>query len=58
MNGRMAKKLRKEANRQYRDSLRAKTVEQIDVMAGLIKPRPSWCPAFVWGWLRRLLLNV
>lgn len=54
MSGRADKKLRQLFRKEQR-----KTAREIAAMySQLIKPKPKWCPSFVYLWVLRLVLKV
>jgi len=57
MNQRQAKKIRQLFNRRYNQEF-FKQIVQGQFFKQFIKPKPKWCPEFLWIFLLKLVINI
>lgn len=57
MSGRQEKKIRQLFRKRYNDQF-FKQIVQGQFFRQFIKPRPKWCPEFLWMFLLKIVINV
>lgn len=55
MNGKLLKKLRKEGRREVRKHF--DTLDAVYFIKNYLKPKPRYCPKFIWNFFTSLLLQ-
>lgn len=56
MNQKQVKKIRQMFNRRYNQEF-FKTIIQGQFFQKFLKPKPRWCPSFLWRLLLKLMIN-
>jgi hypothetical protein len=57
MSGRQEKKIRRLFRKRYSDEF-FRQIVQGQFFRQFIKPRPKWCPEFLWMFLLKIVINV